>query len=307
MMKKPRALEKGATIAVFAPASPVERDALLQGVAQLESMGFRTKTSDLAFSRHHYFAGSHSDRASELNRLFVDPDVDAIFCARGGYGCLYLLPLLDPVTIRSNPKVFLGYSDVTVLLQYLQQQTGMVCFHGPMVAREFALGEVAFNSTNFIECVTKRSGGIKIAVPSIETLHPGKAMGQLTGGCLSLLAAALGTPYEIDTRGKILFLEDVNTKLYQIDRMLMQLKLAGKFSHVRGIVFGEMLNCSQNAENEYRLQEVIVDILAEFRFPILYGLSSGHTESDALTLPFGVEAQLDADGKILLLEEPAVV
>ena len=307
MMKKPKALEKGSTVSVFAPASPVEREALLQGVAQLESMGFRTRTSDLTLSRHHYFAGSHSERASELNRLFADPDVDAIFCARGGYGCLYLLPLLDPAIIRSNPKVFLGYSDVTVLLQYLERQARIICFHGPMVAREFALGETAFNYTNFIECVTQRIGGIKVTAPNVETLHPGRAKGQLTGGCLSLLTATLGTPHEIDTKGKILFLEDVNTKLYQIDRMLMQLKLAGKFSQVQGVVFGEMLNCSQNADNEYRLQEVIVDILSEFRFPILYGLSSGHTESNALTLPFGVEAQLDAEGKILFLEEAAVV
>ena len=118
-MLKPRALKKGSTVAVFAPASPVERDALVQGVAYLNAMGFRTKISDLIFSRYHYFAGSHQERALELNRLFADPDVDAIFCARGGYGCVHLLPYLDSAIIRSNPKIFLGYSDVTVLLQYL--------------------------------------------------------------------------------------------------------------------------------------------------------------------------------------------
>jgi len=305
-MLKPRALEKGSTVAVFAPASPVEPEALLQGVARLKSMGFRTKTSDLIFSRYRYFAGSHQERASELNRLFADPDVDAIFCARGGYGCVHLLPHLDSAIIRSNPKIFLGYSDVTVLLQYLERQTQMVCFHGPMVAREFGLGAPAFNERNFFDCVTQRSGGIGITAPILETLHSGTAKGQLTGGCLSLLAAMLSTPYEVDTREKILFLEDVNTKPYQIDRMLMQLKLAGKFSQVRGLVFGEMLNCTQNSDDDYRLQDIIIDILSELRVPILYGLPSGHAQTNCLTLPFGVEVRLDSDRQCLVLEEGAV-
>jgi muramoyltetrapeptide carboxypeptidase len=306
MMLKPRSLKKGSTVAVFAPASPVEQDALLQGVTYLNSMGFQTKTSDLIFSRYHYFAGSHQERALELNRLFADPEIDAIFCARGGYGCVYLLPYLDSAIIRSNPKIFLGYSDVTVLLQYLEKQSEMVCFHGPMVAREFGLGTAAFNEDNFFDCVTRRSEGFRVTAPVLESLCSGTAKGQLTGGCLSLLASMVGTDYEIDTREKILFLEDVNTKPYQIDRMLMQLKLAGKFSQVRGVVFGEMLNCTQNLEGEYRLQEIIIDILSEFQFPILYGLPSGHTRSNSLTLPMGLPVTLDCDKQCLVFEEGAV-
>jgi muramoyltetrapeptide carboxypeptidase len=307
MMLKPRSLRKGSTVAVFAPASPVEQDALVQGVAYLNSMGFRTKVSDLIFSRYHYFAGSHQERASELNRLFADPGVDAIFCARGGYGCVHLLPYLDSAIIRSNPKVFLGYSDVTVLLQYLEKQNEMVCFHGPMVAREFGLGAAAFNEGIFFECMTRPAGGLSITAPFLESLRSGTAKGQLTGGCLSLLTSMLGTSCEIDTREKILFLEDVNTRPYQIDRMLMQLKLAGKFSQVRGLVFGEMLNCAQNSDGEYRLQEIIIDILSEFQFPILYGLPSGHAQSNSLTLPMGVQVTLDCDRQCLVLEEGAVV
>ena len=133
---------------------------------------------------------------------------------------------------------------------------------------------------------------MNITAPVLESLRSGTAKGRLTGGCLSLLTSMLGTSYEIDTEGKILFLEDVNTKPYQIDRMLMQLKLAGKFSQVRGLVFGEMLNCTQNSDGEYRLQEIIIDILSEFQFPILYGLPSGHAQSNSLTLPMGVQVTL---------------
>ena len=306
-MQKPRALRKGSTVAVFAPASPVEQDALLQGVNYLKKMGFQTKTSDLIFSRYHYFAGRHHERATELNRLFADPEVDAIFCARGGYGCVHLLPYLDFSIIRSNPKVFLGYSDVTVLLQYLEKQSEMVSFHGPMVAREFGSGATAFDEANFKDCVSRRSGGFTITAPALESLRSGSAKGQLTGGCLSLLTSMLGTSYEIDTSEKILFLEDVNTKPYQIDRMLMQLKLAGKFNQVRGLVFGEMLNCTQDSDNEYQLQGIIIEILSEFNFPILFGLPSGHVQSTSLTLPMGVQVTLDCDKQSLVLEEGAVI
>jgi muramoyltetrapeptide carboxypeptidase len=307
MMLKPRALKRGSTVAVFAPASPVEQAALLQGVTYLNAMGFRTKISDLIFSRYHYFAGSHQERAMELNRLFADPDVDAIFCARGGYGSVHLLPYLDSAIIRSNPKIFLGYSDVTVLLQYLERQTEMVCFHGPMVAREFGSGAAAFNESNLLDCVARRTGELKITAPELETLRFGTAKGRLTGGCLSLIASMLGTSYEVDTSEKVLFLEDVNTRPYQIDRMLMQLKLAGKFSQIRGLVFGKMLNCNQKSDGEYRLQEIICDIFSEFQFPILYGLPSGHTQSNSLTLPMGVPVTLDCDRQCLVLNECAVV
>ena len=306
-MLKPRALKKGSTVAVFAPASPVEQAALLQGVTYLNAMGFRTKISNLIFSRYHYFAGSHQERAMELNRLFADPDVDAIFCARGGYGSVHLLTYLDSAIIRSNPKIFLGYSDVTVLLQYLERQTEMVCFHGPMVAREFGSGAAGFNEGNLLDCIARRSGELKISAPGLESLRSGTAKGQLTGGCLSLIVSMLGTSYEIDTSEKILFLEDVNTRPYQIDRMLMQLKLAGKFSRIRGLVFGKMLNCNQNSDGEYRLQEIISDILSDFHFPILYGLPSGHAQSNSLTLPMGVQVTLDCDRQCLVSEEGAVV
>ncbi len=182
----------------------------------------------------------------------------------------------------------------------------MTCFHGPMVARELALGEPYYVKENLLQCLTDLQPGQRITSPQLEILQSGVARGRLTGGCLSLLTATLGTPYEIKTEGKILFLEDVNAKPYQVDRMLMHLKLAGKLEAVQGIVFGEMLHCVQGPEQEYRLQEIVLDVLKDLRVPILYGLPSGHTATGALTLPFGVQVRLNADEKYIELEEAAV-
>ncbi|MCI0625302.1 MAG: LD-carboxypeptidase [Acidobacteria bacterium] len=305
-MRKPKALREGSTIGIVAPASNVDREALLQGVLALEQAGYRVRYSDQVFSQEYYFAGTHDQRAGELTRLFADPGIEAIFCARGGYGCHHLLQRLNPEVLRGHPKIFLGYSDVTVLLQYLENQCEMVSFHGPMVAREFALGEPLYDRQNFLSCLTQRIGGHRIRSLGLETLRPGTARGRLTGGCLSLITATLGTEYEIQTEGKILFLEDISAKPYQIDRMLMHLKLARKLDKVRGVVFGEMLNCVQSADQGYRLQEIVLNTLSEYSFPILYGLPSGHTTTGSVTLPFGVEVTLNADAQYLELEEAAV-
>ena len=305
-MRKPKALREGSTIGIVAPGSNVDRDALHRGVAALEHSGYHVRYSDQVFLQEYYFAGAHAVRAAELMQMFADPKIDAIFCARGGYGCHHLLRRLDPEVLRENPKIFLGYSDITVLLQYLENQCQMASFHGPMVAREFALGEPYYNRQNFLSCVAQAGRGQRITASGLETLRPGSARGRLTGGCLSLLTATLGTKWEIQTEGKILFLEDVNAKPYQVDRMLMHLKLAGKLERVRGLVFGVMLNCRQSADQGYRLQDIILKTVEDYSFPILYGLPSGHTESGSLTLPFGVEATLNADDQYLELEEAAV-
>jgi muramoyltetrapeptide carboxypeptidase len=306
-MQKAKAVKPGSTIGVIAPASDVQEEALLRGVTELRHQGFRVVLSDGVTARHRYFAGSHEQRAREFMRMFEDPEIDAIFCARGGYGCIHLLQHLKAQEVRRFPKVFMGYSDVTVLLQFLEQQCQMVCFHGPMVAREFGLGEPFYDAQNLLACLSNTVPGLQITSPRAEVLRSGVVQGLLTGGCLSLLTALVGTSYEIQTRDCILFVEDVNAKPYQVDRMLMQLKLAGKFESVRGVIFGEMLDCRQGQEQDYQLQDIIVDILREFDFPIIYGFPSGHTSSGALTLPFGVSIQLNTEGRFILLEEGAVV
>ena len=305
-MQKAKALKSGATIGIVAPASDVKEEDLLKGVSELQGMGFRVQYSNSILGRHYYFAGPHQERAGELVRMFESPEIDAIFCARGGYGCHHIIAYLKPEQIKPYPKIFVGYSDITVLLQYLENSCDMTCFHGPMVARELALGEPYYIKDSLLQCLTNLQPGHRITSPQLETLQPGIGRGRLTGGCLSLLTAMLGTPYEIQTEGKILFLEDVNAKPYQVDRMLMHLKLAAKLEAVRGIVFGEMLHCVQSPEQEYRLQEIVLDVLKDSKVPILYGLASGHTTTGALTLPFGVQIRLNADEKYVQLEEAAV-
>ncbi len=306
-MIKPQTLKSGATIGVVAPASPATQESFLRGVRELEGLGFRVKYSDSVFERQVYFAGSHADRAGHLLEMFADPEVDAIFCARGGYGCHYLLPLLDSGSIRPHPKIFMGYSDATVLLQFLEQQCGMVCFHGPMVAFEFSRGESAYDRQVFWDCMTRVSPGQNIASQDFEVLRGGIAEGILSGGCLSLLTALQGTPYEPQTEDRILFLEDIDAKPYQVDRMMMQLKLGGKLEKVRGIIFGEMMGCLPLPDQSFRLQEILFDILKDYQFPILFGVPSGHTREGMLTLPFGIRVRLDAEARSLEFLEGAVI
>ena len=305
-MQRAKALQPGDTVGIAAPAGCVQRPDLLSGISEIRRLGYRVHYNDSLFSRHYYFAGSHRQRAESLMTLFTDPGVKAIFCARGGYGCQHLLDLLDPETLQAHPKIFLGYSDVTVLLQFLENQCGLVCFHGPMVVKEFAQGEPYYVRKNLLHCLTETRPGRRLHSPGSLTLQSGTARGRLTGGCLSLLVASLGTPYELQSQDRILFLEDINAKPYQVDRMLMQLKLAGKLQGVRAFIFGEMLDCSQ-AGQAPAIPEIALSLLKEFQVPIWYGLPSGHTSTGNLTLPFGVEVRLDAGQRWLQFEEAAVV
>ena len=304
-MQRAKALQPGDTVGIAAPAGCVQRPDLLSGISEIRRLGYRVHYNDSLFSRHQYFAGSHRQRAESLMNLFTDPGVKAIFCARGGFGCQHLLDLLDPETLQAHPKIFLGYSDVTVLLQFLENQCGLVCFHGPMVAKEFAQGEPYYVRKNLLHCLTETRPGRRLHSPGSLTLQSGTARGRLTGGCLSLLVASLGTPYELQSQDRILFLEDINAKPYQVDRMLMQLKLAGKLQGVRAFIFGEMLDCSQ-AGQAPAIPEIVLSLLKEFQVPIWYGLPSGHTSTGNLTLPFGVEVRLDAGQRWLQFEEASV-
>jgi muramoyltetrapeptide carboxypeptidase len=227
--------------------------------------------------------------------MFVREDVHAIVCARGGYGTSYLLPELDLEKIKGHPKIFVGYSDITALLTYFFDAAGLVTFHGPMAAKDWA-HEHGADLNSWQAAV---SGTTAWDVPlgtGVSGLVEGDAEGVLYGGCLSILVASLGTPYEIKTSGKILFVEDIAAKPYQIDRMLMQLKLAGHLDAVRGIVFGEMLDCLQTAKQGYTLQEVITRIVGDMGVPVAFGVKSGHVSSGNITLPFGVRAKLTVSG-----------
>jgi len=244
--------------------------------------------------------------------MFIRDEVRAIVCARGGYGSNYLLDVFDLETIKAHPKIFVGYSDLTALLTYFSDSAGLITFHGPMAAKDFA-HEDGVDPGSWAGALNGSSEWALHLDADVKSLREGSAEGVLYGGCLSILVASLGTPYEIRTADTILFLEDVAAKPYQIDRMLMQLKLAGKLAEVRGIVFGEMLDCAQNSnsnkEQGYTLEEVVMRVLADLDVPVAYGLRSGHVSRRNITLPFGVRAGLKvkASGVDLKILEAATV
>jgi muramoyltetrapeptide carboxypeptidase len=294
---KPPALRAGDVVGVVAPASNIKRAELEAGCEALQRAGYKPFYFDSILEQDLYFAGSVERRRDELEKMFVRDDVRAIVCARGGYGANYLLQKLDLQKVKDHPKIFVGYSDVTTLLTYLSDAAGLVTFHGPMVAKDWthedgvdlASWQAALSGTKAWEPALGEDSGV-------SGLVDGDAEGILYGGCLSLLSAALGTPYEIRTEGTILFLEDLAAKPYQVDRMLMQLKLAGKLEGVRGIVFGEMLDCIQTARQGYTLEEVVRRVVKDLEVPVAYGVRSGHVTSGNITLPFGVRAALTVRG-----------
>lgn len=292
----PPALRAGDTVGVIAPAGPITPEALTAGLAALERRGYRPLHLPTILDRDLYFAGSVQRRLDELHRMFADPQVKGIVCFRGGYGANYLLPQVDLDLIRSHPKFFCGCSDVTTLLTYFCDRAGLVVFHGPMLQRDAqpeGVDEESWRTATSGEPSLRDFGG------QVQVLVPGHAEGVLYGGCLSLLCASLGTPYEIETRGTILFLEDVAEPAFRIDRMLMHLKLAGKLDEVRGIIFGEMLDCARAAQG-YTLQEVVLRVLGDLGVPVVYGLPSGHVTRRNITIPLGVAAQLDAGATVVL-------
>jgi muramoyltetrapeptide carboxypeptidase len=232
--------------------------------------------------------------------MFERDDVRAIVCARGGYGANYLLNQLDLEQIEAHPKIFLGYSDITSLLTHFTDVAGLVTFHGPMAAKDWA-HEGGVDLPSWQSALSQSSPWDVSLNPEAAGLIDGKAQGILYGGCLSILVASLGTPYEIETAGTILFLEDVAAKPYQIDRMLMQLKLAGHLETVQGIVFGEMLDCTQSPQQDYTLQEVILRIVGDLGIPVAFGVKSGHVTSGNITLPFGVQASLSVKNRHVTL------
>ncbi|MFY9562375.1 MAG: LD-carboxypeptidase [Terriglobales bacterium] len=296
---KPAALRAGDKVGIVAPASNIKRELLERGCASLRRLGYEPFYSDSILERDLYFAGSVERRARELEEMFGREDVRAIVCARGGYGSNYLLSALDLRKIAAHPKIVVGYSDLTSLLTCFVDSANFVTFHGPMVTKDFAV-EDGVDLTSWTAAV----GGAaewEIGVESgTRALAAGVAEGALYGGCLSMLVASLGTKHEIRTEGTILFIEDVAAKPFQIDRMLMQLKLAGKLNGVRGIVFGEMLDCRQSADQDYTLEQVVMRVVGDLKIPVAFGLRSGHVSRANVTLPIGVRAQLEVSSEVKL-------
>ena len=301
---KPRALRPSDKVGIVAPASNVKREMLEAGCAGLRRAGYEPFYFESILERDLYFAGSAERRARELEDMFARDDIRAIVCARGGYGSNYLLPAMDSKTIdlkkiAAHPKIFMGYSDLTTLLTWFADSANFVTFHGPMVAKDFSVAD----GVELASWQNAVGGAAEWEIgegSGAKPLVAGEAEGILYGGCLSILVAALRTPYDIRTAGTILFVEDIAAKPYQIDRMLMQLKLAGKLKGVRGIIFGEMLDCRQSSTQDYTLEEVVLRIVGDLGIPVAFGLRSGHVSRANITLPFGVKARLEVDGEVKL-------
>jgi muramoyltetrapeptide carboxypeptidase len=296
---KPPALRRGDKVGIVAPASNIRRELLQAGCDGLRSLGYEPFYFDSILERDLYFAGVAERRVRELEEMFAREDVRAIVCARGGYGANYLLRSIDLAKIAAHPKIFVGYSDLTTLLAWFAGEGNLVTFHGPMVTKDFAVAD----GVDLASWQSALGGEASWQIGDDSGAKPlvgGEAEGILYGGCLSLLVAALGTRHDIRTEGTILFIEDVAEKPYRIDRMLMHLKLAGKFAGVRGIVFGEMLDCRQTAQQDYSLEEVVLRVVRDLGIPVAFGMRSGHVSRTNITLPIGVRARLKVGSEVTL-------
>jgi muramoyltetrapeptide carboxypeptidase len=305
-MLKPPAVAPDARVAVIAPASSSKPERLARGIEALRARGYDAEFGKYAQGRlTPYFSGTAEERLADLHAAFADPEIQAIFCTRGGYGSNYLLEDIDLDLIRDNPKPLFGYSDMTTVQTWLLDELGLTSFHGPMVAADFAVDDGVHDAS--LDASLDGDNVSAGAGEGLRILRPGRAQGVMYGGCLSILTASLGTRFAPQTEGKLLFLEDVGTKPYQIDRMLRQMVLAGKFDGVTGFVFGEMLECASPGASSDLLEQVILRVLDWFDGPIAIGLRSGHVSRDNVTLPFGIEAELILEEEPMLQYlEPAV-
>lgn len=308
----PKRLSKGDTIGLVTPGSSVSEEELADCVSKLEGLGFLTSYKDTVLSEYGYFAGPDQERADELMEMFAREDVDAIWCVRGGYGSIRILDLLDYQVIRQNPKVFMGYSDITAIHTAIYQESGLVTFHGPV-------GTSDFNG------FSKRSIRNVLMYPAVKTKYPykrekatrenpefdrytlsgGKAEGELIGGNVSVLDSIIGTRFEPDFENKLVYLEDIGEKTYRVDKMVFHLLSGTNLKQAAGIVMGVFADCNVNEEPTLSLRTALDDLLIPLGIPISYGLSFGHIKR-MLSIPNGIHASLDADKNTFRLLEPAV-
>jgi muramoyltetrapeptide carboxypeptidase len=312
---KPPRLRSGSLVGLVAPASPVPRDGTLQrGQEVVEEMGFRVRPGRHLGQRDAYLAGTDEARAEDLNEMFADPVVEAIFCVRGGYGVARLLDRLDFKSLKAQPKVVLGYSDITALEMAIYRHIGLVTFYGPMVTTEMAKTFSPEKRERLLTAVmqTEPPGPVSGVSqgPSPLVIHSGIAEGRLMGGCLSVLVSLLGTPHMPPLEGAVLFIEDVDEEPYRLDRYLTQLRLSGELRRVVGVAVGQLINCEPREDRAPYIRsrgsvDVLRDRLGDLDIPVLAGLGFGHGRCQA-TLPQGVAVRLDAAGGQLHFLESGV-
>jgi len=303
---KGKKIKIGGTIGIISPSSPLEKDKIEKGISFFEDLGYNILEGDHIYEKYGYLAGSDKNRASDLNNMFNNKDVDMILCIRGGYGANRILPLIDFDLIKKNPKIFVGFSDITSLSNTIYKKTGLVTFHGPMLNSDF--DPVSLSSfREALACGTEpytiENTENKFG-ESLELIgNPAVAQGKLLGGNLALIVSLMGTPYDIDFKDNIIFMEDIGEEPYKIDRMLTSLELSGKLSDAAGFVIGQFTNCSlPHYEKSLTLEQVIEDKILSLNKPTIVNFQSGHSYPK-LTLPIGAKVRINGcSGNIEVLE-----
>ena len=299
-MIRPKPLQKGDKVAIIAPASPSDKNLIDKCIASLNELGLKVVIGESCLSEHGFLSGTDDIRANDINCMFADKNIKGIFALRGGYGCARLLDLIDFKLIKKNPKIFIGYSDITALHIAINQKSKLITYHGPMISTELIKGLDEYSAEYYKKFIFEHEKIEDLLNPegnSLEIINNGIASGELIGGNLSLICSSLGTKYEINTKNKILFLEEVDEVPYKVDRMLTHLKQSGKLKEANGIILGAFTNCiAPNNKKSLSLQEVFNEIILPLKKPTISNLACGHC-LPTLTLPLGEKILLDANNK----------
>ena len=298
-IRRPVRIKPGDTIGIAAPAGPFDRQTFFRGVHVIEDLGFKTFIPPGLFEKNRYLAGSDQHRVQIVNQLFANTSIDAIICARGGYGSMRILPFLAYDLIKNNPKIFIGFSDITILLSVLFTRCNLVTFHGPVVT---SLTNASEETKRSLFSSVAAESNLEIKLSGGKTIKPGVAVGEVCGGNLTMLCHLVGTPFAPNFEHKILFLEDRGEAPYRIDRMLVHMELAGCFKGLSGIILGAFKDCGSMGE----VIKIILELFENYPIPILAGLDAGHGSRN-LTIPLGLEATLDAGRHTLIYHQPATV
>ncbi len=306
MKLKPPALKKGDVIGIISPASsPDDFSRIENGVSYLESLGYRVKLGKHIYKRFGYLSASDEERAQDLNEMFADPEVRAIICVRGGYGTPRILDKVNYSVIKKNPKIFVGYSDITALQLAIFKKTGLITFSGPMLAVDIYSFD-SYSEEFFWRILTSKSGKIELKNPDgveLIVLKPGKANGTLLGGNLSLLASIIGTKYQPDFKDAILLIEDIGEEPYRIDRYLSQLKNSGILNKIKGCILGQFTDCvPKEMGKSLTLEQIFEDYFGKLKIPVISNLSYGHIPQK-LTLPIGADVKIDAKRGVITIVE----
>lgn len=302
-----RKIKKGSTIGIVSPAFIEKPSRIAECINSMKNLGFKIKEGRHVYDRWGYFAGKDKDRAADIMEMFKDKKVDMILCVRGGYGAMRLLPYMDFNIIRKNPKIIMGYSDITVLLNSIAQETGLITFHGPTLNSNFNDQETL---KSFLFSISNGNRPYEINNGDKELIaHNGKDSvdGVLAGGNLSLIVSTLGTPYEINFKDKIIFIEEVGEQPYRIDRMLTQLLLSGRLQQAKGIILGQFTDCDKKIkeEDDFNLNQVLKDRILSLNKPLFTNFMSGH-DYPKLTLPIGAKIRMNFNKNCIEILEPII-